>query len=95
MGTNCTRNIRRAYQGYKKELLTMTSDNIVRLTIIIVSYNTRDTLARCLKALHEPPPHVPHQIIVVDNASNDGTVDLIRQTWPSLQIIEMGFNAGF
>ena len=73
----------------------MTSDNIVRLTIIIVSYNTRDTLSRCLKALHEHPPHVPHQIIVVDNASNDGTVDLIRQTWPSLQIIEMGFNAGF
>jgi len=73
----------------------MTTDSIFRLTIIIVSYNTRSTLADCLKALHEQPPSLSHQIIVVDNASNDGTVNLIQQQWPSIKIIQMGFNAGF
>ena len=73
----------------------MTVDSDFRLTIVIVSYNTRDTLVRCLKALHDSPLKVAHQIIVVDNASSDGTVDLIRTKWPSLRIIQMGFNAGF
>jgi len=73
----------------------MTVDSDFRLTIVIVSYNTRDTLVRCLKALHDSPPKVAHQIIVVDNASSDGTVDLIHTKWPSLRIIQMGFNAGF
>ena len=73
----------------------MTVDNDFRLTIVIVSYNTRDTLVRCLKTLHDSPPKVAHQIIVVDNASSDGTVDLIHAKWPSLRIIQMDFNAGF
>ena len=73
----------------------MTVDSNFRLTIVIVSYNTRDTLVRCLKALQDSPPSVAHQIVVVDNASSDGTVDLIHAKWPSLRIIQMGFNAGF
>ena len=73
----------------------MTVDSDFRLTIVIVSYNTRDTLVRCLKALHDSPPKISHQIIVVDNASSDGTVDLIHAKWPSLRIIQMDFNAGF
>ena len=73
----------------------MATDSVVRLTIVIVSYNTRSALADCLKALHEQPPSLSHQIIVVDNASNDGTVNLIQQQWPSVKIIQMGFNAGF
>ena len=48
-----------------------------------------------LRALDEEPPSLSHQIIVVDNASNDGTVNLIQQQWPSVKIIQMGFNAGF
>jgi len=73
----------------------ITTDSVVRLTIVIVSYNTRSALADCLKALHENPPSISHQVIVVDNASTDGTVNLIRQQWPSIEIIQMGFNAGF
>ena len=73
----------------------MATDSVVRLTIVIVSYNTRSALAACLKALHEHPPSLSHQIIVVDNASTDGTVNLIQQQWPSIKIIQMGFNAGF
>tara|TARA_B100000029_G_scaffold492248_1_gene553290 strand:- start:384 stop:1223 length:840 start_codon:yes stop_codon:yes gene_type:complete len=73
----------------------MTAESTVRLTIVVVSYNTRNVLANCLEALHKDPPGISHQTIVVDNASNDGTIDLIQQRWPSVQIIQMGFNAGF
>ena len=36
---------------------------------MIVSYNTRSDLENCLQSLHEHPPHVPHEIVVVDNHS--------------------------
>ena len=44
------------------------------LAIVIVSHNTRSALENCLQSLHEHPPRVPHEIVVVDNASRDGSV---------------------
>lgn len=64
------------------------------LSIIIVSYNTRDDLARCLESLHHPPPALPHEIIVVDNQSTDGSPGAARQ-WPDVRVIEAGANLGF
>jgi GT2 family glycosyltransferase len=66
-----------------------------RLTIVIVSYNIRQELDRCLQALHDPPPHVSHSIVVVDNASSDDTRAMLRQRWPSVHLIEMDSNLGF
>ena len=64
------------------------------LSIIIVSFNARDDLARCLESLHRPSASTPHEIIVVDNASHDGSVDVARR-WPSVRTIEAGANLGF
>jgi N-acetylglucosaminyl-diphospho-decaprenol L-rhamnosyltransferase len=64
------------------------------LSIIIVSFNARDDLARCLASLHSPAPATSHEIIVVDNASSDGSVDVARR-WPDVQTIETGANQGF
>jgi N-acetylglucosaminyl-diphospho-decaprenol L-rhamnosyltransferase len=72
----------------------MTDDCMPFLSIIIVSFNTRDDLARCLESLHRPPPSSPHEIIVVDNASVDGSVGVARQ-WPDVSIVETGANLGF
>ena len=66
-----------------------------RLDIIIVSFNARGDLERCLHSLHASPPSMPHQIIVVDNASTDGSMDAVRAAWPQVQVIDMGRNAGF
>ena len=51
------------------------------LSIIIVSYNARADLERCLESLHASPPAAPHEIIVVDNASSDGSAAAAARTW--------------
>jgi N-acetylglucosaminyl-diphospho-decaprenol L-rhamnosyltransferase len=64
------------------------------LSIIIVSFNARDDLARCLESLPGASVSTAHEIIVVDNGSHDGSVAAARQ-WPAVQVIETGANTGF
>src|SRR5476649_243433 len=64
------------------------------LSIVIVSYNARENLERCLASLHEAPPAASHEIIVVDNASSDGSADAARRS-PGVQVIDAGGNLGF
>lgn len=64
------------------------------LSIVIVSFNARADLERCLESLHDAPPAHAHEIIVVDNASADGSADAARR-WPDVRVIESGENAGF
>ena len=66
-----------------------------RLSIVIVSFNIREELDRCLQALHQPPLQVSHQIIVVDNASSDRTGEMLLQRWPTVELIQMHSNMGF
>ena len=66
-----------------------------RLTIIIVSYNSRDPLEHCLRSLTAAPPHIDREIVVVDNASTDGTPEHVRERWPGVRLIEAGGNVGF
>lgn len=65
------------------------------LSIIIVSYNAREDLERCLRSLAAAPPAVAHDITVVDNASTDGSAAEIREAWPRVNLIELRDNAGF
>ena len=64
------------------------------LSIIIVSFNARADLVRCLESLHAAPPRAAHEIIVVDNASTDGSADAARR-WPDVHVIANGENLGF
>jgi GT2 family glycosyltransferase len=64
------------------------------LSIIVVSYNARVDLERCLSLLHEAPPSASHEILVVDNGSSDGSVTAARH-WPAVRVIELGGNRGF
>lgn len=67
----------------------------MRLSIVIVSYNARADLENCLRSLSSAPPAMPHDIVVVDNASRDGSVDAVRAGWPSVQVIARSTNDGF
>jgi GT2 family glycosyltransferase len=68
---------------------------MVDLTILIVSHNTRADLEACLRSLAEHPPHRSHEIVVVDNASRDGSVAAIRERWPHVRLIPLASNVGF
>jgi hypothetical protein len=65
------------------------------LAIIIVSYNARGDLEACLASLYDPAPRIPHEIVVVDNASTDGSSDAVRHRWPAVRVIDAGGNLGF
>ena len=66
----------------------------IDLSIIIVSFNARPDLERCLESLHAAPPDALHEILVVDNGSTDGSAAAARR-WPGVRVIEVGSNAGF
>ena len=64
------------------------------LAILIVSYNARADLERCLESLHAAPPQLAHEILVVDNHSDDGSVDAARR-WSGVRVIALDANVGF
>ena len=65
------------------------------LTIIIVSYNTRNDLESCLRSIDQYPPHVTHEVVVVDNGSRDGSLAAVNHGWPSVRTISLDHNVGF
>ena len=66
-----------------------------RLSIIIVTYNSMGHIDECLRSLVEHRPAVDHEIVVVDNASTDGTAAAIRARWNGVRVIDAGANLGF
>ncbi len=64
-------------------------------SIIIVSWNTRELLARCLEHAREAASGLDHEIIVVDNASSDGSPELVRSQFPDVRLIQAPENLGF
>jgi len=66
-----------------------------RLSIVIVTYNSTADIGRCLGSLVQHPPSTDHEIVVVDNASTDGTAAAIRSHWDGVRVIDAGTNLGF
>lgn len=65
------------------------------VSVIIVSFNTRTLTLRCLHALAEASSGMDVEVLVVDNASKDGSVAAIREAHPSVRLIENRDNRGF
>jgi GT2 family glycosyltransferase len=64
------------------------------LTVVIVSFNARDDLARCLNSLRAAPPALAHEIVVVDNGSSDGSVEAASAV-AGVRLIALPVNRGF
>ena len=64
----------------------------VVLTVIIPSYNARDLLADCLDSIYRSPPSEPYEVIVIDDASSDGTSDLVRGQFPEVRLLRNEIN---
>ena len=65
------------------------------LTIAIVNYNTRELLDSCLTAVFSLTEEVSFQVVVVDNASRDDSVAMLREKFPQVKIIQNEKNVGF
>ena len=72
-----------------------TPDNPIDVSIVIVSFNTRDVTRQCLEHVHAHATGVRHEVLVVDNASADGSADMVAAEFPSVQLIRLEENRGF
>jgi GT2 family glycosyltransferase len=67
----------------------------VELSVAIVNWNTKELLCQCLRSVTETCQALAYEIIVVDNASSDGSPEMVRQAFPSVKLIQNQANAGF
>lgn len=65
------------------------------ISIIIVSYNTRDMTIACVQSLLDNSDGISVQIIVVDNGSSDGSSDALRDQFDTVMVIDSPMNGGF
>src|SRR5262245_65644454 len=63
------------------------------VTAVVVTYNRRELLFEALAAAHAQS-RAPDAVIVVDNASTDGTAAAVRARYPSVRLAELGHNTG-
>jgi N-acetylglucosaminyl-diphospho-decaprenol L-rhamnosyltransferase len=73
----------------------MSSLSMPRLSIVIVTHNSRADIDACLGSIALAAASVDHEIVVVDNASSDGTAAAVRERWPGVRVIDAGGNLGF
>jgi GT2 family glycosyltransferase len=65
------------------------------ISVIIVSYNSGEFLRRCLSSLYGAPSPLVSEVIVVDNASTDGSVEMIESEFPQVTLLKNRRNLGY
>lgn len=70
-------------------------DSTVDISICMVSFNSEKVLPNCLKSIYASSPSVTREIILVDNNSVDGTVNMVENTFPDVKLIVNNKNVGF
>ena len=65
------------------------------LSVIVVSWNTRDLLRSCLRSIRDTVGELDYEVIVVDNASSDGSPEMVSREFPEAQLIVNSRNVGF
>ena len=67
----------------------------IKVSIIIVSFNTKELTRQCLVSVYEKTKDISFEVIVSDNGSKDGSVEMIKEEFPQVVLIENGENLGF
>jgi len=68
---------------------------MIDLTIIIVNYNTKDLLENTIQSVIDTIQSIKYEIVVVDNSSSDGSIELVKKKYPQVNLIENKDNLGF
>jgi GT2 family glycosyltransferase len=66
--------------------------NDLRLSVVVLSWNTREILRACLDSLSRDTPCEPREIIVVDNGSTDGSAEMVAREYPTVRLIRNAEN---
>jgi GT2 family glycosyltransferase len=67
----------------------------IDLSIIIVSYNTKELTCDCIRSIYDSGLQMHYEIIVYDNASEDGSAETISSLFPAVTVIQSDTNIGF
>jgi hypothetical protein len=67
----------------------------VDISIVIVNWNTRELLLDCLASVYDTLKELSFEVFVVDNASSDGSVAAVRESYPQVRVIQNEQNLGF
>ena len=67
----------------------------IDLSIVIVNWNTRELLLRCLQSVYETAGCLEFEVFVVDNGSTDGSAAMVRERFPQVHVIANQENVGF
>src|SRR6516165_7897845 len=73
----------------------MKEKSYVDVSVIIVNWNTCDLLRQCLLSVFTPTPSIDFEVIVVDNGSTDGSVEMVRREFGQVKILANEENRGF
>lgn len=73
----------------------MTNDDGRQISIVIVSWNTLELTRACLRSAYEAKGDLAAHIVVVDNASSDGSADMVAREFPGVHLIRNPDNRGF
>ncbi len=65
------------------------------VTVVVISYNTGALLCECLQTVFDTAGDLPLQVLVVDNASADDSVELVRRRFPQVELLANSENRGF
>jgi len=65
------------------------------ISVLIISYNTRDLLRKCLQSIIQESKDLSHEIIVIDNASKDGSAEMVANEFQDVILIPSEINLGF
>lgn len=65
------------------------------ISIIIANYNTRELVSRCLASIYDNPPERAFEVYVVDDGSTDGSVEMVRTSFPQVHLIANRENRGY
>ena len=67
----------------------------MNVSIIIVNYNTKELTRNCLQSIYEQTKDISFEVIVSDNGSTDGSIEMVKSDFPQVILIENKANLGF